>query len=198
METQYPHMLSPITIGGVTFKNRVWTAPAAMFLLNDQTSNVSDASIAYYAAKARGGSAVVTVSAQNMDFGRQDQTYHGYWNILDPESQRSWERLTDAIHFYGAKASLELLAFSYHLPNKRGEWEEYTIDGARGTRKIDRAAAQKLARLYAASAQAALDCGFDLILAGTASRSRTPSRRTSTTVATSLAARLRSAPSCRS
>ena len=33
MKMQYPHMFSPITIGGVTFKNRIWSAPAGAHLL---------------------------------------------------------------------------------------------------------------------------------------------------------------------
>lgn len=33
MNTKYPHMFSPITIGGVTFKNRIWSAPAGAHLL---------------------------------------------------------------------------------------------------------------------------------------------------------------------
>ena len=44
----YPHMLAPITIGGITFRNRVWTAPAAMFLLMGKTSEVTDETIEYY------------------------------------------------------------------------------------------------------------------------------------------------------
>ena len=109
MKTQYPHMFSPITIGGVTFKNRIWSAPAGAHLLYGKEGYPNDHVVAYYANKARGGSANITVSAQNMDIYQEYDNVHAHENIFDSENHRFWNHLTDAIHFYGAKASMELL-----------------------------------------------------------------------------------------
>ena len=79
MKTQYPHMFSPITIGGVTFKNRIWSAPAGAHLLYGKEGYPNDHVVAYYANKARGGSANITVSAQNMDIYRPNDESHPAW-----------------------------------------------------------------------------------------------------------------------
>lgn len=164
MKMQYPHMFSPITIGGVTFKNRIWSAPAGAHLLYGKEGYPNDHVVAYYANKARGGSANITVSAQNMDIYQEYDNVHAHENIFDSENHRFWNHLTDAIHFYGAKASLELLGFSYHGRNYKGELVSYSVNGEEGTQILDKAAMESIASIYADAAKNALKCGFDMIL----------------------------------
>ena len=164
MKTKYPHMFSPITIGGVTFKNRIWSAPAGAHLLYGKEGYPNDHVVAYYANKARGGSANITVSAQNMDIYQEYDNVHAHENIFDSENHRFWNHLTDAIHFYGAKASLELLGFFYHGRNYKGELVSYSVNGEAGTQILDRAAMESIASIYADAAENALKCGFDMIL----------------------------------
>ena len=164
MKTQYPHMFSPITIGGVTFKNRIWSAPAGAHLLYGKEGYPNDHVVAYYANKARGGSANITVSAQNMDIYQEYDNVHAHENIFDSENHRFWNHLTDAIHFYGAKASLELLGFAYHGRNYKGELVNYSVNGEEGTQILDKAAMESIASIYADASETALKCGFDMIL----------------------------------
>ncbi len=164
MQTKYPHMFFPITIGGVTFKNRIWSAPAGAHLLYGKEGYPNDHVVAYYANKARGGSANITVSAQNMDIYQEYDNVHAHENIFDSENHRFWNHLTDAIHFYGAKASLELLGFSYHGRNYKGELVSYSVNGEEGTQILDKAAMESIASIYADAAENALKCGFDMIL----------------------------------
>lgn len=164
MKTNYPNMFSPITIGGTTFKNRVWSAPAGAHLLYGKEGFPNDHVIAYYANKAKGGSANITVSAQNMDIYQEYDTAHAHENIFDPENHRFWNQLTDAIHFYGAKASLELLGFSYHGRNYNGELVSYSVNGEAGTEPLNRNVMEKIASIYADAAENAIRCGFDMIL----------------------------------
>ncbi len=164
MQTKYPHMFSPITIGGVTFKNRIWSAPAGAHLLYGKEGYPNDHVVAYYANKAKGGSANITVSAQNMDIYQEYDNVHAHENIFDSENHRFWNHLTDAIHFYGAKASLELLGFSYHGRNYKGELVSYSVNGEEGTQILDKAAMESIASIYADAAENALKCGFDMIL----------------------------------
>ena len=164
MKTKYPHMFSPITIGGVTFKNRIWSAPAGAHLLYGKEGYPNDHVVAYYANKARGGSANITVSAQNMDIYQEYDNVHAHENIFDSENHRFWNHLTDAIHFYGAKASLELLGFSYHGRNYKGELVSYSVNVEAGTQILDRAAMESIASIYADAAENALKCGFDMFL----------------------------------
>ena len=164
MKTKYPHKYSPITNGGLTFKNRIWSAPAGAHLLYGKEGYPNDHVVAYYANKARGGSANITVSAQNMDIYQEYDNVHAHENIFDSENHRFWNHLTDAIHFYGAKASLELLGFSYHGRNYKGQLVSYSVNGEEGTQILDKAAMESIASIYADAAENALKCGFDMIL----------------------------------
>jgi 2,4-dienoyl-CoA reductase-like NADH-dependent reductase (Old Yellow Enzyme family)/thioredoxin reductase len=76
-----------------------------------------------------------------------------------------WRQLTDAVHYYGAKISLELLAFEYHGYEEDGRLVSYTVNGhGKKYPKLTRPVMEKIAETYADAAEAALDCGFDMIL----------------------------------
>ncbi len=165
MEIKYPHLFSPITIGGVTFKNRIWSAPAGTHLLAGKEEYPNEAVIAYYANKAKGGSANITFSAQNMDLNRPADEHHAHENILARSNHPMWRQLTDAVHYYGAKISLELLAFEYHGYNEEGELVSYTVNGhGKQYPRLTREVMERIAGTYADAAEAALACGFDMIL----------------------------------
>ena len=165
MNTPYPHLFSPITIGGVTFKNRIWSAPAGTHLLWGLEEYPNEAVIAYYAAKARGGSACLTFSAQNMDIHNPPDGVHASENIFPRKNHRMWRQLTDAVHYYGAKISLELLAFEYHREDENGNLVSYTVNGhGPGYPMLTRPVMEAIAKEYADAAEAALSCGFDMLL----------------------------------
>ena len=165
MEQRYPHLFSPITIGGVTFKNRIWSAPAGTHLLSGLEEYPNEAVIAYYANKAKGGSANLSFSAQNMDLERPEDDYHSRENILPKGNHKMWRQLTDAVHYYGAKISLELLAFEYHGRNESGDLVSYTVNGHGPQYPIlTRPVMEHIVSTYAEAAEAALDSGFDMLL----------------------------------
>ncbi len=164
----YPHIFSPITIGGVTYKNRIFQAPATPHLLQRDEKYPTEAYIEYYAAKARGGTASVTVGGYDMGNAPEKPGWHSTY-LLDRQYWRDWTRLTDAIHFYGAKASLELLAFFYYGYRQDGSPFIYSVDGTPGPDGSERPmltqeAMQEIADRYADTAEAALNVGFDSIL----------------------------------
>lgn len=165
MNIPYPNLFSPITIGGVTFKNRIWSAPAGTHLLAGLEEYPNEAVIAYYANKAKGGSANITFSAQNMDIHKPQDDVHAHENIFPQKNHRVWRQLTDAVHYYGAKISLELLAFEYHGYDDDGNLVSYTVNGhGKKYPKLTRPVMEQIAETYADAAEAALDCGFDMIL----------------------------------
>ncbi len=165
MQCNYPHLFSPITIGGVTFKNRIWSAPAGTHLLAGLEEYPNEAVIAYYANKAKGGTANITFSAQNMDVYKPQDDVHAHENIFPAKNHRMWRQLTDAVHYYGAKISLELLAFEYHGYDDNGNLVSYTVNGhGKKYPKLTAAVMEQIAQTYADAAEAALNCGFDMIL----------------------------------
>lgn len=168
MPTKYPHIFTPIQIGNTVFKNRIWSAPAGVHLLYGREHYPSDAALAYYVKKAAGGAAVITYSAQNMDFEMPYDAVHACENILEPETHRFYNRFTDAIHSQDAKASLELLAFQYHHVKVNGERVLLSVNGGEvmgeQTQAFTREDFERIANTYADTAEAALKCGFDMLL----------------------------------
>ena len=55
----FPILSSPMKLGPKTARNRIWMTAHATLLVKDHL--FTDAHIAYYAARARGGAAVITV-----------------------------------------------------------------------------------------------------------------------------------------
>ena len=166
---KYPLTFSPIQIGEQVFKNRIWSAPGGCHLIYGREGYPSPAATAYYAAKAAGGAAVITYSAQNMDFEGPYDPVHAAENILKPENHRFFAQFTDTLHFYDTKVSLELLAFQYHGHDHQGNRVTYSVCGDPGpdgspTIMMTRDAMQAVADTYGDAAEAALNCGFDMLL----------------------------------
>ena len=60
MERKYPHLTSPITVVGVTFRNRMFSAPmGGTDITNDGC--IGPKSTAFYELRAKGGAGAVTV-----------------------------------------------------------------------------------------------------------------------------------------
>jgi 2,4-dienoyl-CoA reductase-like NADH-dependent reductase (Old Yellow Enzyme family)/NADPH-dependent 2,4-dienoyl-CoA reductase/sulfur reductase-like enzyme len=167
-ESKYPHIFSPIKIGNVIFKNRIWSAPGGAHLLYGRETYPNEHAADYYYAKARGGASCVTYSAQNMDFEKPYDAIHANENILQPESHRFFSEFTAGIHACGAKVSLELLAFSYHGHDHQGNLITYSVNGepdedGNPTVKFTKDALTAIAKTYGDVAEAALKCGFDML-----------------------------------
>ena len=170
MNQYYPNIFKPIKIGNVVFRNRIWAAPAGVHLLQGREAYPNTQSLAYYVNKAAGGAAVITYSAQNMDFEAPYDGVHAAENILQPETHRFFSEFTSAIHAQGAKVSLELLAFQYHHVQEDGKRVMLSVNGGydadmeEDTVAFTREDFQRIAKTYGDVAQAALDCGFDMLL----------------------------------
>ena len=167
-QSKYPHIFSPIKIGNVIFKNRIWSTPGGVHLLYGREPYPNEHAADYYYAKARGGAACITYSAQNMDFEMPYDPVHAAENILKYESHRFFSEFTAGIHACGAKVSLELLAFAYHGHDHQGNLITYSVNGdpmpdGSPTVKFTRDALAAIAKTYGDTAEAALACGFDML-----------------------------------
>ena len=106
MERKYPHLTSPITIGRVTFRNRMFSAPmGGTDITNDGC--IGPKSTAFYELRAKGGAGAVTVS-ECMVHPKTDgsHAYHLDTSILNSLASATYT--ADAIRRHGAIASLEL------------------------------------------------------------------------------------------
>ena len=106
MQRKYPHLCSPITIGRVTFRNRMFSAPmGGTDITNDGC--IGPKSTAFYELRGKGGSAAVTVS-ECMVHPETDgsHAYHLDTSILNSLACATYT--ADAISRHGAVPSLEL------------------------------------------------------------------------------------------
>lgn len=109
MESRYVHLLSPFKVGNVVFRNRMFTAPMGLHALQGGELYPTEAIITHYANKAKGGAAVVTCSGTGAYPVTPDKDHMAY-DLYIGHSQHYLAQLADAIHFYGAKASMEIQA----------------------------------------------------------------------------------------
>ncbi len=171
MHTQYPHIFQPLTIGNVTFKNRIFTAPSMGHMIQNNAPTCPEpAMIANYLEKAKGGAAQVECGGQQVnDPGRNP--IHSNFDIEDPTGWRNFIHMTNAMHFYDAKCSYELIHF--------GSEGEYTKEAQKSIiygcsdfirndglhfHQMPEEEMDKLADRYAALAECVKFCGFDTLL----------------------------------
>ena len=106
MKRKFPHLCSPITVGRVTFRNRMFSAPMGG---TDITNNgcIGPKSTAFYELRGKGGAGAVTVS-ECMVHPKTDgsHAYHLDTTILNSLASATYT--ADAIRRHGAIASLEL------------------------------------------------------------------------------------------
>lgn len=106
MKRNFPHLSSPITIGRVTFRNRMFSAPmGGTDITNDGC--IGPKSTAFYELRGKGGAGAVTVS-ECMVHPETDgsHAYHLDTKILNSLASATYT--ADAIHRHGAVPSLEL------------------------------------------------------------------------------------------
>lgn len=106
MERKFPHLSSPITIGRVTFRNRMFSAPmGGTDITND--GYIGPKSTAFYELRGKGGAAAVTVS-ECMVHPKTDGSHAYHLDTAVLNSLAAATYTADAIRRHGAMPSLEL------------------------------------------------------------------------------------------
>ena len=166
--SDYPHLLTPLHLPGLTLKNRLLSAPTSLAELGPG-EHYSKENLDYYRLKAAGGCALVTVGdvIVDLDTGRSHPQQVG---INDPTAVPYLVAAADAIHAGGAAASIELdhggaLCSPEFLDGKNAmgpsgyvdEWgdtvEEMTVEDM-----------ERIADAFAEGAVNARACGFDMVM----------------------------------
>ena len=173
MERKYPHLTSPITVAGVTFRNRMFSAPmGGTDITNDGC--IGPKSTAFYELRAKGGAGAVTVS-ECMVHPKTDGS-HAYH--LDPTILNSLACATytaDAIRRHGAMPSLELshsgmFAGTYMTDkskqktmNQWGPSDTVRADGVE-VKGLTRELIDEIVKSYGDVAAMAKRAGFEMIM----------------------------------
>lgn len=106
MTTAFPHLLAPGAIGTLVLRNRILMAPMGDALANAD-GTVSDAQLAYFEARARGGAALLLVGSVAVAYpdGCVDERQVG---ASRPEHEPGLARLADVVHRHGAALAAQL------------------------------------------------------------------------------------------
>ena len=106
MLTHYPHLCQPITLGRVTFRNRMFSAPMGGTDITADCS-VGPRTPGFYELRAKGGAAAVTAS-ELVVHPATDASHMFHLDLKTPGNLASWTFLADAVMRHGAVPSVEL------------------------------------------------------------------------------------------
>ncbi|MFC2045135.1 FAD-dependent oxidoreductase [Chloroflexota bacterium] len=119
MPEKYINLLSPIKVGNTVFRNRLTASPSKPHFLQGPEPYPTEAVLAHFANKAKNGAAIVTCSGVSGHFTFEEKPekyvptramcgHFDSFNIYDPHCQHMLSQMSEAVHFYGAKASMEI------------------------------------------------------------------------------------------
>ena len=100
----YPNALSPIRIGKFVFKNRIMYPPTRITTLHSGHNIPTDEAMAFWANRAKTGVGLVTVTGTSLEPEWEDR-----WDLSIRKTKDRLATMVENIHFYGAKASMELI-----------------------------------------------------------------------------------------
>ncbi|MBO0856474.1 MAG: FAD-binding protein, partial [Nocardia sp.] len=103
-DSNYPTLFSPITLGPRTARNRIWMTAHATEFSADGT--FAEASAEYYAERARGGVAVITMEA--MAVHPTSLPRRGVIHAYSPTVVDSYRKVAAAVHPHGALLMAQL------------------------------------------------------------------------------------------
>lgn len=166
----YPNLASPITINGVTFKNRIFGAPMSNPEL-DPDCHMRKEDMAFHENRASGGLASVAIGLGIVDaVGR---THTKEVTLYDVMSLPSLKEMANAMHYHNCNAVMEL-AHGGKYANARshehasggyaiGPNDEVNPDGV-PVRSMTEEDIFRVADCFAESAKLVKEAGFDMVL----------------------------------
>jgi 2,4-dienoyl-CoA reductase-like NADH-dependent reductase (Old Yellow Enzyme family) len=171
-------LFSPITLRGVTIRNRVWVAPMCQYSAVDGVPN--DWHLVHLGGFARGGAGLVfTEATAVVPEGRISPEDAGLWN---DQQQAVWARIVEFVHGQGAVAGIQLA----HAGRKASTYSGFTrergavADADGGWRPVapsaepfprlredpeplDRAGIARVVTAFGDAAERAIAAGFDVL-----------------------------------
>jgi 2,4-dienoyl-CoA reductase-like NADH-dependent reductase (Old Yellow Enzyme family)/thioredoxin reductase len=117
MSRKYQNLLSPIQVGNIVFKNRLIASPSAPLFVQGSEDYPTEATITHYANKAKNGVALVVLShvgtpivpeGEDEDEEASSGGVISGFNVESENCQNYLSHLTEAVHFYGAKISMQI------------------------------------------------------------------------------------------
>jgi len=105
---QFEYLFTPIKIGNVTVKNRIYNPPHAT-IFADQNFLPSEKQVYYFAERAKGGAGLIVIGGSVVH--RNSLAHLGFNLVSDERSIPGYKKIADAVHEHGA---LILSQLSHH------------------------------------------------------------------------------------
>lgn len=118
MDAATPGLFTPITIRGLTIRNRIWVPPLCQYSVTARDGAPHDWHLVHLGAMAAGGAGLVIAEATAVSpEGRISDHDTGIWN---DEQATAWARVTRFLRSQGAASGLQLA----HAGRKASIWPE--------------------------------------------------------------------------
>ncbi len=161
MDMKYSSLMSPVRIGKHLIKNRIIAAPVTIHSASNGESYPTEAAIEFFTQRARAGAGIVVCAGAKL-LPVTDDGEHASWDLYKHNSQNRIAELAERIHFYGAKASMELIGIfdDGYVASDGG----LLMDGLTPGREIPVSEMMRYKEGYAHCAEALMNLGFDGLL----------------------------------
>ena len=160
----FPHLLTPVKIGNVMFRNRMFCAPTGHTDIADGGQPSIEA-IMYFERKAMGGAATVTCGEVNVD---PDEMNEGRWpRDIQKPSNHNYPRLASMVARHGAVPVVEL-QFTGIMSRDRGQkrtdpaWGPVDMETPK-VRAMTEARFSEVIKGFGSAALAAKKAGFGMV-----------------------------------
>ncbi|MDP7239935.1 MAG: NADH:flavin oxidoreductase, partial [Dehalococcoidia bacterium] len=157
----FEELFQPGTIGAMTLPNRIVMAPMGTNLA-DVDGSITQRSLDYYEARAKGGSGLVIVEVSGVELSK-GRTIRRQIGIDDDKFLEGLSKLVDVIHRHGAKAAIQI-----HHAGRLGHADEPiapSVVQLPPTRRVPREMTggeiEDMIARYGAGARRAMQAGFD-------------------------------------
>ncbi|NDK30636.1 NADH:flavin oxidoreductase/NADH oxidase [Nesterenkonia haasae] len=174
-----PKLFEPMTLRGLTVRNRIWIPPMCQYSAFARDGVATDWHLAHLGSFARGGAGVVIAEATSVTAeGRISPEDLGLWN---DKQEQALERIVSFVHSQGAAAGIQLAHAgrkastfgpfteqSGSVPVEQGGWTSVgataePYPGLDPAQALDIERIGTIVEAFADSAERAVRAGFDLI-----------------------------------
>jgi 2,4-dienoyl-CoA reductase-like NADH-dependent reductase (Old Yellow Enzyme family) len=104
----YPELFQPVRIGNCQIKNRIVMAPMNVLFSIGNTGYVNEQILAYYAARARGGTGLIITECVLGTKLASRFPYTSNLHLFNNTHVSGLEELTETIHAFGSKVFIQL------------------------------------------------------------------------------------------
>lgn len=160
MNNLYPNVLSPIRVAGQLLKNRIISAPSTMHTAANGEPYPTEEGIRFFEDRAKAGVGLVTCAGVSIG-GAFNDGVHASWDINVPNHTNRLVELTERIHLFGAKCTMELIGV---FPDGYTVCDGCSIMGGPSGRFIPIEKMMEFKQSYIEAAVKLKEIGFDGIM----------------------------------